>query len=91
MDDNVSLKSSDSLTTSGEYEIVSETPPMDTEPQQQQQSQLQHKLTKNNDCSKSPTLDIANNGDFLDLKKDMTEVIKELDKKDKSGMLVFVN
>lgn len=60
MEDNLSIKSSDSVTTSGEYEIVPEAPEM-------------------NEPAKSPTLNIANNGDFTDLEKDMHEVIHELD------------
>lgn len=60
MEDNVSIKSSDSVTTSGEYEIVPEAP----------------ELSK---PAKSPTLNIANNGDFNDLEKNMHEVIHELD------------
>lgn len=60
MEDNVSIKSSDSVTTSGEYEIVPETPEV-SKP------------------AKSPTLNIANNGDFNDLEKNMHEVIHELD------------
>lgn len=61
MEDNLSIKSSDSVTTSGEYEIVPETPDEATKP------------------AKSPTLNIANNGDFTDLEKNMHEVIHELD------------
>lgn len=62
MEDNVSIKSSDSVTTSGEYEIVPDTV----------------------DCAASkpatsPTLNIANNGDFTELEKNLTEVIHELD------------
>lgn len=60
MEDNLSIKSSDSVTTSGEYEIVPESPEL-------------------NKPAKSPTLNIANNGDFTDLEKDMHEVIHELD------------
>lgn len=60
MEDNLSIKSSDSVTTSGEYEIVPETLEINTP-------------------AKSPTLNIANNGDFTDLEKDMHEVIHELD------------
>lgn len=71
MDDNVSIESSDSLTTSGEYEIVPEGP------------------LEMDKVSKSPTLNIANNGDLLDLKKDLTEVIQELDgQKEKNGKLM---
>lgn len=64
MDDKLSIKSSDSVTTSGEYEIVPEE--LDT----MQSTQV---------GTTSPTLKIANNGDFNDLEKDLTEVIHELD------------
>lgn len=62
MDDKVSIKSSDSVTTSGEYEIVPE----------ELESQSTHLGT-------SPTLNIANNGNFNDLEKNLNEVIHELD------------
>lgn len=61
MEDNVSIKSSDSVTTSGEYEIVPDTVDCATKP------------------ATSPTLNIANNGDFTELEKNLTEVIHELD------------
>lgn len=61
MEDNVSIKSSDSVTTSGEYEIVPDTVDCVDKP------------------ATSPTLNIANNGDFTDLEKNLTEVIHELD------------
>lgn len=64
MDDKLSIKSSDSVTTSGEYEIVPE------ELDAVQSSEI---------GTTSPTLKIANNGDFNDLEKDLTEVIHELD------------
>lgn len=63
MDDKLSIKSSDSVTTSGEYEIVPEE--LET-----QSTQL---------LGTSPTLNIANNGNFNDLEKNLTEVIHELD------------
>lgn len=71
--DNVSIKSSDSVTTSGEYEIVPETPqlnlPKDTN------------TTPTNVVKKtiplSPILNIA--GDMKEMEKNLTEVIKELD------------
>lgn len=67
MDDNVSLKSSDSVTTSGEYEIVPEmaTPTEDN--------------LNNLTTTTPPKLNIANNGDLKDLEKNMTEFIHELD------------
>lgn len=62
MDDKLSTKSSDSVTTSGEYEIVPE--------------ELDIPSTQ---LGTSPTLKIANNGNFNDLEKNLTEVIHELD------------
>lgn len=62
MDDKLSIKSSDSVTTSGEYEIVPE----------ELESQSTHLGT-------SPTLNIANNGNFNDLEKNLHEVIHELE------------
>lgn len=63
MDDNLSVKSSDSATTSGEYEIVPET--------------LTDTTIKQ--LGTSPTLNIANNGNIEDLKSNLNEVIHELD------------
>lgn len=65
MDDKLSIKSSDSVTTSGEYEIVPE--------------ELDAIQTTPQIGTTSPTLKIANNGNFNDLEKDLTEVIHELD------------
>lgn len=65
MDDNLSIKSSDSVTTSGEYEIVPEE--LDT-------------LSLCKQSSQSPTLNIGNNGDIKDLEKNLNEVIHELDR-----------
>lgn len=62
MDDKLSIKSSDSVTTSGEYEIVPE--------------ELESQTTQ---LGTSPTLNIANNGNFNDLEKNLNEVIHELD------------
>ncbi|XP_059620211.1 rab GTPase-activating protein 1-like isoform X2 [Phlebotomus argentipes] len=71
--DSVSIKSSDSVTTSGEYEIVPEgmlsalrSPGAAQTPGQ---------------VASSPTLNIANNGDLQDLEKNLTEVIHELEDK----------
>ncbi|XP_055687734.1 rab GTPase-activating protein 1-like isoform X2 [Lutzomyia longipalpis] len=64
--DRVSVKSSDSVTTSGEYEIV---PEGMLSPQTSGQ------------VASSPTLNIANNGDMQDLEKNLTEVIHELEEK----------
>lgn len=68
MDDNLSIKSSDSVTTSGEYEIVPE--------------ELESQATA---FGTSPTLNIANNGNFNDLEKNLTEVIHELDDNNSSS------
>lgn len=65
MDDKLSIKSSDSVTTSGEYEIVPE--------------ELDAAMQSVQLGTTSPTLKIANNGNFNDLEKDLTEVIHELD------------
>lgn len=68
MEDNLSVKSSDSVTTSGEYEIVPETPTLNS-------SGLQ--IIKKNEFAISPTLNIANNGNLMDLEQNMTECIHE--------------
>lgn len=65
MDDNLSIKSSDSVTISGEYEIVNE----DIEPQPATLDAV------------SPALKIANNGNHVDLEKNLTEMIYESDPK----------
>lgn len=71
MEDNVSIKSTDSVTTSGEYEIVPEL--VDCSP-----SGNGHDTGKK-PPARSPTLNIANNGDFDDLEKNLNEVIHEMD------------
>lgn len=69
MEDNLSVKSSDSVTTSGEYEIVPETPATNT-------AGLQ--IVINNELTAiSPTLNIANNGNLMDLEQNITECIYE--------------
>lgn len=68
MEDNLSVKSSDSVTTSGEYEIVPETPTLNS-------AGLQ--IIKKNKFAISPTLNIANNGNLMDLEQNMTECIHE--------------
>lgn len=78
MDDNLSTKSSESsLTTSGEYEIVSDsniTTPID-----------QQHLTENGTLlvipmnNKSPTLNLANNRNITDLQHAMTDALREID------------
>ncbi|GAB0100177.1 rab GTPase-activating protein 1-like [Sergentomyia squamirostris] len=75
--DNVSIKSSDSVTTSGEYEIVPEgmlSPLGARSPEVAPTGQI----------ASSPTLNIANNGNMKDLEKNLTEVIHELDDKSKA-------
>lgn len=64
MDDNLSIKSNDSVTISGEYEIVADG--IDTQ-------------ANAAGASPSPTLKIANNGDHNDLEKNLTEMICEMD------------
>lgn len=64
MDDNLSIKSNDSVTISGEYEIVAD--------------ELDAQATASG-ASPSPTLKIANNGNHNDLEKNLTEMIYELD------------
>lgn len=76
--DNLSIKSSDSVTTSGEYEIVPETP----------QLQLPNPETTPTNVVKktiplSPILNMA--GDMKEMEKNLTEVIKELDVDEKDG------
>lgn len=73
MDDKLSIKSSDSVTTSGEYEIVPE--------------ELDAMQPATQIGTTSPTLKIANNGNFNDLEKDLTEVIHELDDEDPIAVL----
>lgn len=78
MDDNVSIKSSDSVTTSGEYEIVPEAP----------SSEITKKLIATDLVDSgvvSPTLNIANNGDMTELEKNLNEVIHELDRSGSAG------
>lgn len=100
MEDNLSIKSSDSVTTSGEYEMLSapETPVLNII-LSNENSQL---TMEGKDCLVvegetaadnknkgnipiSPVLNIASNGDINDLEKNLTEVIKELDVNDKEG------
>lgn len=71
MEDNVSIKSTDSVTTSGEYEIVPEL--VDCSPTSICPD------TGKKPPARSPTLNIANNGDFHDLEKNLNEVIHEMD------------
>ncbi|XP_055704106.1 rab GTPase-activating protein 1-like isoform X2 [Phlebotomus papatasi] len=71
--DTVSIKSSDSVTTSGEYEIVPEgmLSPLGARSPEAASAAGQ--------IASSPTLNIANNGDMQDLEKNLTEVIHELE------------
>lgn len=64
MDDNLSIKSNDSVTISAEYEIVAD--------------ELDAQQTTSG-ASPSPTLKIPNNGNPNDLEKNLTEMIYELD------------
>lgn len=73
MDDNVSIKSSDSVTTSGEYEIVPEAP---------LNSDILLEIPSRDtvdSCVSSPKLNIANNGNMSDLEKNLHEIIHECD------------
>jgi len=80
MDDNLSIKSSDSVTTSGEYEIVPESPALDA--------------LVDVKSGVSPTLNIANNGNMNDLEQNLNEVIHELDEHkkriDENGSLIYI-
>lgn len=100
MEDNLSIKSSDSVTTSGEYEIVPETPVLNII---LSNDNLQVTMEDNKDIfivkgeaeasenikkgniPISPVLNIASNGDINELEKNLTEVIKELDVNEKEG------
>lgn len=88
MEDNVSIKSSDSVTTSGEYEIVSELLDCPTTAGAAASIGASaangSKATAATDAggkvkapAESPTLRIANNGDLTDLEKNMHEVIHD--------------
>lgn len=97
MEDNLSIKSSDSVTTSGEYEIVPETPILNiilnnedseiTMDGKASVGEMEEMFveTKRGNIPISPVLNIASNGDINDLEKNLTEVIKELDINDKEG------
>ncbi|XP_018785767.1 PREDICTED: rab GTPase-activating protein 1-like isoform X4 [Bactrocera latifrons] len=78
MDDNLSTKSSESsLTTSGEYEIVSDsniTTPIDQQHLSENGTLLI--IPTNN---KSPTLNLANNRNIADLQHAMTDALREID------------
>ncbi|XP_050337133.1 rab GTPase-activating protein 1-like isoform X1 [Bactrocera neohumeralis] len=78
MDDNLSTKSSESsLTTSGEYEIVSDsniTTPIDQQHLSENGTLLI--IPTNN---KSPTLNLANNRNIADLQNAMTDALREID------------
>lgn len=72
MDDNVSINSSDSVTTSGEYEIVPELIDCGADPS----GMLE---TGSKPPTQSPKLAIFNNGDMAELAKNMHEVIHDMD------------
>lgn len=72
MEDNVSINSSDSVTTSGEYEIVPELIDCGAEPN----GSL---ATGSKPPTQSPKLAIYNNGDMAELAKNMHEVIHDMD------------
>lgn len=103
MEDNLSIKSSDSVTTSGEYEIVPETPILNIIlSKEDSQETMEGKKgfsgmgemsveTKKGNIPISPVLNIASNGDINDLEKNLTEMIKELDVNDKEGELSSVS
>lgn len=78
MDDNLSTKSSESsLTTSGEYEIVSDsniTTPIDHQHLSENGTLLVIPLN-----NKSPTLNLANNRNIADLQHAMTDALREVD------------
>ncbi|XP_004525660.1 rab GTPase-activating protein 1-like isoform X2 [Ceratitis capitata] len=76
MDDNLSVKSSESsLTTSGEYEIVSES--NIASPIEQMSGNESILSTPMN--NKSPTLNIANNRDITDLQHAMKDALRDID------------
>lgn len=89
MEDNVSIKSSDSVTTSGEYEIVSElldcpataeaagTGAAAASSSKPSATAASDATGKAKAPAKSPTLRIANNGDLIELEKNMHEVIHD--------------
>lgn len=94
--DNVSIKSSDSVTTSGEYEIVPEDIADLSEKTLKDDvvaNKMKH-LTIDKDFDEtdkkilspvSPILNIGSNGNMTDLEKNLTEVIHELDTNDSSS------
>lgn len=93
MEDNVSIKSSDSVTTSGEYEIVPELNDCIMNSADGGSSDVNACIsipgsnTMHKAPAKSPTLNIANNGDFNDLEKNLHEVIHELDISPPAGVI----
>lgn len=94
--DNVSIKSSDSVTTSGEYEIVPDdiadlsektlnppTPGDKIKSLSIDKDKLSSGDTKMTPVS--PILNIDGNGDLKDIEKNLNEVIHELDTTDSSS------
>ena len=74
MEDNLSIKSTDSVTTSGEYEIV---PELIDSSNANSPDGVKRKDKK--PAANSPTLNIGNNGDIQDMENNLNEVIHELD------------
>lgn len=98
MEDNLSIKSSDSVTTSGEYEIVPETPGLNICKEESKTDIVGMDYVKESlevvTCEKkgvaiSPVLNIASNGDINELEKNLTEVIKELDVNEGAFLIQF--
>lgn len=75
-EDNISIKSSESVTTSGEYEIV----PSSIEADINHQSTFIHEII--------PLSPVPSIGDMTELQKNMDEVIHEMDL-EKTGELIF--
>lgn len=98
--DNVSIKSSDSVTTSGEYEIVPETPQLNlskdttdgcavnalTLRDRPGQFLQSETLQRKTTMPLSPILNMA--GDMQEMEKNLTEVIKELDVDEQGELIV---
>lgn len=92
--DNISIKSSDSVTTSGEYEIVPETPQLNL-PKDISTTAVDSSTPTNNSSGiikkktvpLSPILNIA--GDMTEMERNLTDVIKELDADEREGIYVF--
>ncbi|XP_037949810.1 rab GTPase-activating protein 1-like isoform X2 [Teleopsis dalmanni] len=82
MDDNLSTNSSESITTSGEYEIVTESnvvTPIETK------QLIDGSLEPSRLECKSPTLDISNNRNISDIQHEMTDALRDLDLERSAG------